>query len=111
MPMMQGIADRVNLLELSRKFNLIQESHKDELGAKYIVLHLYGTIFTRYDRELARVLQEENNFKDVLQQDRYVTQQMERKISQFEEIGRKMTKISFNEIPLREMVRSNLSGN
>jgi len=107
LPMMQGVADRINMIGLSKKFNIIQELHKDELGAKFTVIHLYGTIFSRYDRELARILQDNNDFEDIIQQDRFVAQQMDAKISQFDQISAKWTQPNFYEIPDRNIVSIN----
>ena len=108
LPMMQGIADRVNMHGLNRNFNIIQELHKDNLGTPFTAIQLYGTIFTRYDREVAQILQEKNEFKDLVKQDEFVAKKMSEKMDQFKEIGKKMGVINFNEFPIEVTVRITL---
>ena len=98
-PLLQGVADRINHPALDKEFSLISEYHRDNIGAKFLIVHLHGTVFTRYDRKLTKELQNDIEFENVNQQDIYVDQRMRDTMSIFEEIGRTANKNIITEIP------------
>ena len=103
-PLLQGVADRINHPALDKEFSLVTEHHRDSIGAKFLVIHLHGMIFTRYDRKLTKELQNEIEFENVSQQDIYVDQRMRETVYLFEEIGRLHNTNVYNEIPKNTMV-------